>query len=179
MISEEETTQEAVSDQNQMALRTVFGVRATLEPAAFVVDAEITDSAGDTYRCEYFSRESDPYGLNPVIRQWLADNIGEYEILPYAPPPEPTPEERRAAMPPLERWRLNTIIDLQPGLRDRINTAIEDLPEPNRTITRNKLADVQQYYRTDPLFDLLGAHPGIDLSPEDIDAMWADGLALN
>jgi len=108
---------------------------------------------------------------------WQKAIAGEYgPIADYVPP---TPEQLRAAMLPLERWRLNTIIDLQAGLRDRINAAIEDMPEPGRTIARNKLADVQQYYRTDPLFDLLGGHPGIDLSPEDIDAMWADGLALS
>lgn len=89
-----------------------------------------------------------------------------------------TPEEKRAAMPDLERWRVNTVIDLEPGLRDKINAAIEALPEPQRTISRNKLADVQTFKRIDPLFDMLGSDPDIGKTPEDIDAMWEIALKL-
>lgn len=89
-----------------------------------------------------------------------------------------TPEEKRAVMPDLERWRVNTVIDLEPGLRDKINAAIEALPEPQRTISRNKLADVQTFKRIDPLFDMLGSDPDIGKTPEDIDAMWETALKL-
>lgn len=95
---------------------------------------------------------------------------------PYIEPP--TPEEVRAAMPPLARWRFNTMIDSEAGLRDKINTAIAKLPEPQRTIARNKLADVVEFIRIDTLFDLLGADPDIGKTPEDIDTMWWGGLAL-
>ncbi|MEE9923966.1 MAG: hypothetical protein PBV01_11455 [Brucella anthropi] len=89
-----------------------------------------------------------------------------------------TPEEKRAVMPDLERWRVNTVIDLEPGLREKINAAIEALPEPQRTISRNKLADVQTFKRIDPLFDMLGSTPDIGKTPEDIDAMWETALKL-
>lgn len=95
---------------------------------------------------------------------------------PYIAPP--TPEEIRANMPPLARWRFNTMIDRETGLRDKINAAIEELPEQQRTIARNKLADVVDFIRIDTLFDLLGAHPDIGKTPEDIDTMWWGGLAL-
>lgn len=95
---------------------------------------------------------------------------------PYIAPP--TPEEIRASMPPLARWRFNTMIDSEAGLRDKINAAIEELPEQQRTIARNKLADVQDYIRIDPLFDFLGAHPAIGKTADEIDTMWAAGLAL-
>ena len=81
-------------------------------------------------------------------------------------------------MPPMARWRLNTIIDREAGLRDKINAAIAELPEPQQSIARNKLADVVEFIRTDTLFDLLAAHPTISKSPDDIDVMWAAGLAL-
>ncbi|MRN67962.1 hypothetical protein [Brucella sp. 10RB9213] len=93
-------------------------------------------------------------------------------------PPPPTPEERRAMMRPLEKWRVDTIIDLEPGLRDKINAVIARWPDPKRTIAKNKLASVTEFYRIDPLFDELGSEAEIGKSPDDIDAMWADGAAL-
>lgn len=89
-----------------------------------------------------------------------------------------TPEEIRAQMPDLERWRVNTIIDLEPGLREKIDAAIDAMPEPQRTISKNKLADVQMFSRTDPLFDLIGSDPSIGKTPEDIDAMWQAAASL-
>lgn len=91
---------------------------------------------------------------------------------------EITAQERREAMPPLVRWRLNTIIDLEVGLRDKINAAIAEMPDPARTIARNKLADVLDFVRVDSLLDQLGAHPTIGKTPEDIDVMWMAGHAL-
>lgn len=40
----------------------------------------------------------------------------------------------------------------------------------------NKRNHVPEFFRTDPLFDALGA--ALDLTPEQIDAMWAAGLEL-
>ncbi|WOC15066.1 hypothetical protein MP213Fo_05170 [Pseudochrobactrum sp. MP213Fo] len=58
---------------------------------------------GSEERVEYVYRASDPYSpLTPLITQWLSDNPDQ-EILPYIPPPELTPEELRAQMPPLSR----------------------------------------------------------------------------
>lgn len=92
--------------------------------------------------------------------------------------PDRTPDEKRAAMPPLQKWRVDTVIDLEPGLREKIGAAIEGMPEPNRTISRNKLASVMEFYRTDPLFDLIGSDPTIAKNPDDIDAMWEAAAAL-
>lgn len=52
------------------------------------------------------------------------------------------------------------------------------MSDPQRTISRNKLSDVQMFSRTDPLFDLIGSDPTIGKSPEDIDAMWEAALNL-
>lgn len=107
---------------------------------------------------------------------WDRVIAGEFgEIAEYIPP---TPEQMRANMPDLERWRVNTIIDLEPGLREKIDTAIDAMPEPQRTISKNKLADVQMFSRTDPLFDLIGNDPSIGKTPEDIDAMWQAAAEL-
>lgn len=110
--------------------------------------------------------------------QEIWDNALNGDYGPIADFVPPTLEETRAAMPDLERWRVNTIIDLEPGLRDKINAAIEAMPEPQRTISKNKLADVQMFSRTDPLFDLIGSDPSIGKTPEDIDAMWRAATEL-
>lgn len=110
------------------------------------------------------------------VEIWDKAIAGEYgPIAEFVPP---TPEHVRANMPNLERWRVNTVIDLEPGLREKIDAAIDAMPEPQRTISKNKLADVQMFSRTDPLFDLIGSDPSIGKTPEDIDAMWELALSL-
>lgn len=120
-------------------------------------------------------RTDTPYG----IKLWQEFQDGVHgPIAPYVAPPEPSIEEKRAMMPDLERWRVNTIIDLEPGLREKIDAAIDAMEEPQRTISRNKLAHVQFFSRMDPLFELIGSIPEIGKTPEDIDAMWAQGASL-
>lgn len=94
-----------------------------------------------------------------------------------------TDEGRRASMPPLDKWRLEAMIDLhgqQHGvdLRGKIDAAVEALPEPNRTIAKSKRVNVNQYYRTDPLFDFIGSDETIGMSPEAIDELWSRAAAL-
>lgn len=36
---------------------------------------------------EYCYHPDDPHGLSPAIKQWLADNEGQYTIEPHAPQP--------------------------------------------------------------------------------------------
>lgn len=120
-------------------------------------------------------RTDTPYGIK--LWQEFQDGI-HGAIAPYIAPPEPSPAEKRALMPELERWRVNTVIDLEPGLREKINAAIDTMPEPQRTISKNKLADVQFFSRVDPLFEFIGNVPDIAKSPEDIDAMWEMATTL-
>lgn len=85
------------------------------------------------------------------------------------------PEEIRAAMPPLQKWRFETVIDLN-SLREPIDTAIQNMPEPDRTVAFNKRNHVPEFYRNDPLFDALG--PALGMTPEQIDALWEQALIL-
>lgn len=103
----------------------------------------------------------------------LAGNYGD--IAEYAPP---TIEEQRARMPNLEKWRVDTIIDLEPGLREKINAAIDTWPEPKRTISMNKFKSVTSFSRLDPLFDDVGVDPTVGKTPTDIDSMWSAGASL-
>lgn len=109
---------------------------------------------------------------------WDDAIAGEHgPILDYMPP-DPTPEEKRAMMPDLEKWRVDTVIDLEHGLREKIDAAIDKWSEPKRTISKNKFKSVTSFRRIDPLFDDAGADPEVGKTPEDIDAMWAAGAAL-
>ena len=91
-----------------------------------------------------------------------------------------SPEELRAQMQPLEKWRFDTIIDSRPGLRDKIESAIDrnisDLLQ--RVTVRNKFRSVTQFSRLDPMFPFLASDPDINISDLEIDEMWRQGLAL-
>ncbi|KAB2656264.1 hypothetical protein F9K94_17325 [Brucella tritici] len=137
--------------------------------------------------CSVLFEELEPLGAIPFTTCDSADTHhgrliweralrGDYgKIAPFI---KPTPEEQRARMPNLEKWRVDTIIDLELGLRDKINAAIDKWPEPKRTISKNKFKSVTNFSRLDPLFDDVGADPEVGKTPEDIDAMWAAGAAL-
>lgn len=102
------------------------------------------------------------------------------EVWLFIPPPEPTPEELRAQMAPLTKWRFDTIIDSREGLRDKIETMIDrHITDPlMRFMARNKFRSVPEFHRMDSLFPLLSSASEINISDEDIDLMWQQGLAL-
>ena len=109
---------------------------------------------------------------HPETNSWTID--------PVEPEIPLTPEEQRALMPPLEKWRFDTIIDSRPGLRDKIESAIDrnisDLLQ--RVTVRNKFRSVTQFSRLDPMFPFLASDPDINISDLEIDEMWRQGLAL-
>lgn len=74
-----------------LTLNTVISVTATASPTAFMVRCNITDDLGDTYDTDFSYNTSDPYGLGPAIKAWLAANP-DFPIGPYVPP---TVEEMR------------------------------------------------------------------------------------
>lgn len=72
-------------------INSVYTVTATSQPEVYIVRCNITTPIGDTFDCEYASLPTDSNGIGPAIRQWLEDNRGDYEVLPYIqPPPLPT-----------------------------------------------------------------------------------------
>lgn len=107
---------------------------------------------------------------------WAKGKAGAYGTI--ADFIEPTIDEKRQQMPQLEKWRVDTIIDLEPGLREAIEAAIDTWPEPKRTISKNKFKSVTNFSRLDTLFDDVGSDPNVGKTPEDIDAMWMAGASL-
>lgn len=63
-----------------MVINSVLSVMSTPAPETYILALEITDRA-ETYQCQYVSSPSDPHGINPQLRQWLANN--SYTVLPY------------------------------------------------------------------------------------------------
>ena len=108
------------------------------------------------------------------------------DILPFLPPAtmEPTPEEMRAALPPLTRrqvfialHRLGLISAAEAvaaAATGTIPAALEPafaaLPEPDQTDARVTFAAFQMAYRLDPLTAMI-AEAG-DLSQTGIDDIW-------
>ncbi len=133
---------------------------------------------GEVCSAVHYLTDNDPYGFSPALREYIAEHNPTIE--PYVPPPGPTAEEQRALMQPLEKWRFDTIIDSRPGLRDKIETAIErNIPDLlQRATVRNKFRSVTQFSRLDPMFPFLASDPDINISDLEIDEMWRQGLAL-
>lgn len=156
----------------------VFSVTKTVDDA-LSIDIDFTGvNSGERIRAVYILRDDDGHGSAPMIREWIAAN--NPEILPYTPPLPATPEELRAAMQPLAKWRFDTVIDSRPGLRDKIEAAIDrNLTDPlQRAMARNKFRSVPEFYRVDSLFPLLSSDPEINISDDEIDVMWQQGLDL-
>lgn len=159
-------------------LHEILGVKATDAPDIYIATIDLTDTAGERYETDYVSRPGDPFGLAPTVRdaitQWIADGK---PVAPYVPPPEPTPEDVREAMPPL------TARQLRLGLVDngysvaQVEAAIAAIAdETEREKAQIEWEYASEYRRTHPLIGQIAAALG--LTAEQIDAMWVSAASL-
>lgn len=159
-----------------LALHSVSAVKATDEPTTFIVTCKITDLNNETYECDYVTREGDGFGLNPTIRQWLEDHP-DFPIVPYEPPAPPTPEQIRADMLSLtaRQFRLGLVAGgKSPSM---VDLAINSMPEgAMKETAKIEWEYATTFRRTHPLIDTLAA--ALELSPEDVDALWTAALNL-
>ncbi|WP_373413718.1 hypothetical protein [Ensifer aridi] len=125
---------------------------------------------------KYRSRPDDPHGINPQIRQWMSENP-DAPVHVYVPPPPPTAEEIRAAMPQLtaRQFRLGLVSsDITPS---QVQACLEAMPQG---IDRDKALIEWEYATTfnrmHPLIATVGAALG--LTDEQIDAMWTAAIDL-
>ncbi|RDL51246.1 hypothetical protein BLJAPNOD_02378 [Ensifer sp. M14] len=125
---------------------------------------------------DYAYRVSDPFGLAPVLKDWLAANPG-FPVDPYVPPPAPTPEELRAQMPPLtaRQFRLGLVSGgYSPA---QVTQAIDTMPEgPNKETAKIEWQYATTFNRMHPLIATVGAALG--LTEGQIDAMWTAAVNL-
>ncbi len=152
-----------------MEIHQVFSIRYGVD-GVIIFDMDYTGHKGDRSRADYAYRASDIYApIAPLLQQWLADN--NPEILPYTPPPEPTPEELRAQMPdktPREFRDILTDMGIFP------HVVAEKINEIPFDIERQKALnawEVSTYIsRIDPYVDMIGAM--FDKTPAEIDTAW-------
>lgn len=129
--------------------------------------------------------------VEPGHALWL-EASARPDIAPHAPDPdlEPTPEERRAALPPLTRrqvfialHRLGLITAdeaVSAAATGTVPAALEPLfaalPEPDQTDARVTFAAFQMAYRLDPMTAMIAASAG--MTADQIDAIWTTYAAV-
>ena len=115
----------------------------------------------------------DPEEFGRLVHAEAIKGEGE----PYTPPPPPSPEEIRAAMPPLTRRQLRLGLLQNNISTDDIEAAIAAIEDPTeRAAAQIEWEDATQYLRTHPLIEQIGA--ALELTPEQIDAMWMAAVEL-
>lgn len=137
--------------------------------AALTIDL-LLETEGNRERVNYEYRVSDRYSpVTSLITQWLQDNPDQ-EILPYIPPPEPTPEELRQLMPPISKRQLRLTLVRNGSSLSELDAAIETMGD-EAIIEWN---DSSEYRRLNPLLNQVADH--LELSQDQVDAMWQQAL---
>lgn len=156
-------------ENGKLILHSVNKIALTQEPDTLILEVVITDFEGETYSCNYVSRASDTGGLNPTIRQWLADNP-DFPRDPYVPP---TVEEIRSQMPALTRREFRRGMLLLQIPSSAIDAAIAGIQDPNeRELAEIDWQEASQFDRNHHLVTLLSQAFG--LSQEAIDTAWME-----
>lgn len=104
-------------------------------------------------------------------RKWDGSKVIEYT------PPAPTPEETRAAMPPLTARQLRLgLVGGGFSLAD-VEATIDAIPDAQqKAVAQIEWEYAVQFERMHPLIEQVGSSLG--LTPEQIDAMWGQALEL-
>lgn len=154
-------------------LNSVASIKATSERGVFILHCNITDAEGNTYDADYCSRPDDTFGLNPTIREWLAENPS-FQVQPYAPP---TVEEIRASLPPLSARQLRLGLVNAGISSSQITAAIESMPAgANKDRAQIEWEYATTFDRMHPLIASVGVALGF--AEEHIDAVWASAADL-
>lgn len=94
----------------------------------------------------------------------------------HVPPPEPTPEELRAQLPPLTPRQFRDALIDHDIMPDDVTAAINQIADvKDRAKALNAWEYPTQFVRTEPLIEQIGAI--FSLTPEDIDDMWQAATA--
>ncbi|THK37253.1 hypothetical protein EHS39_15640 [Ensifer sp. MPMI2T] len=162
-----------IASVSNMSLNSVTSITATSEPDVFLVKCNITDIEGSSYDTDYCSRPNDPFGLNPTIRQWLADNPS-FRIQSFV---APTPQQIRASMPPLSARQLRLGLvnaGISPTQVEASIVATTSGLDKDKALIEWEYATT--FNRTHALIATIGAHLG--LADEQVDAMWIAAINL-
>lgn len=154
-------------------LHSVISIHATKETDVLRMFIDLTDAFGERYESDFYYRYGDESGLSPMLTQWLANNEGNYEIIPYVPP---TAEEVRAGMLPLPRAAFRKAFK-DAGMTTAVIVAaifsVED--EGEQEDLQIAWEDSVEFRRLDPLVLLIADRAG--KTADEIDAVWLTGLS--
>lgn len=155
--------------ESALTLIEVLSVKATTEPDSYLFNVRMREPDGDEVVCDYMSRPSDLYGVNPELRAWLAANNG-VAIQPYVPP---TAEELRAGLPPLTRRRFRRALYKMGITAADVEAALVQIQDVDaRELAIIDWEDAGEYERNHPI--LLQLAQTFNLSPELIDQRWKE-----
>lgn len=157
-----------------LQLHSVHAIRETQEPDVFIVSCNLTDLYNETYDADYCSRPNDTFGLNPTIREWLIDNEGSYEVLPYVPP---SIEQTRATMQPITPRQLRLALVRSGTSIATVETALDAIPDAQ---AKEEAKIEWEYANT---FDrlapaLLAIASALSLTPEAVDTLWEAAVLI-
>lgn len=100
---------------------------------------------------------------------------GETVTVPYERPPEPTPEELRAALLPITRRQLRLTLVRNGISLDDVAAMIEAMPEGlAKEEARIEWDDASTFDRLHPTLILIGQ--GLGLTPDQVDALWQQAV---
>ncbi|AFL52833.1 hypothetical protein ABIE78_001277 [Sinorhizobium fredii] len=157
----------------RMTLNEVHAIFATAEPEVYELSINLTDMSGQTYDGEYLSRPDDTFGLNPIIRKWLAENPN-FPIQSHTPP---AAEQIRASMLSLSARQLRLgLVDA--GISPtQVTAAIDAMPDgQEKDRAQIEWEYATSFSRLHPLTTMVGRALG--LTDMQIDAMWTVALDL-
>ena len=102
---------------------------------------------------------------HPGARKWQDGEVVEYT------PPEPSPEEKRAAMPNLTARQLRLGL-LQLGKLAGVSIAIAALPEPEKSQAQIEWDFASEFCRLHPL--IVQLIPILGLTDDQVDPVWME-----
>ena len=110
--------------------------------------------------------------VSPAYAGW---SHGEYNLVEAPPPPEPTPEEARAALPAITRRQLRlTLVRNGISLSD-VTQALDAMPDGlAKEEAEIEWEDAATFERLHPT--LLAIADALSLSPEAVDDMWHQAM---
>ncbi|MCC5780529.1 hypothetical protein H7H48_15820 [Nitratireductor sp. B36] len=149
-----------------MNLKRIIGVSFAENIDDYHVMVELEEPGGQPFEYNYYLSSMDPHGLAPRLREEVAEWIAQGgQVMPFVPPAAPTPEESRAAMPPLSRRQLLL------GLYSiSITEAQVDAAIGSDTQSMIEWRDAGSYRRTHPLVSSLAAY--FSLTDVEVDSLW-------
>lgn len=163
-----------ISNNEGYLIHSISSVKATKEQDVYILEIDITDSNNERYVCDYVSRPDDLFGANPLIREWLSENLNSVQIVPYTPP---TIEQIRAAMPSISKRQLRLALVRSGISLDQVEAAIESLPAGSeKDEIRIEWDSANTYERLNP--GLIAIADALDLSAEIVDEMWNLAVAI-